>query len=187
MTILNKSLRGSQFVNRLQNFFAIISVSIAMGTFLSDAAMSEGLADPANKIVLTVSGDIKKTNKNNTAVFDIAMLDEIGTITFQTSTVWTEGVQTFEGVALNRLFDALGVEGGTIKASAVNDYAVEIPVSDAVEGGPIIAIRRNGSAMSLRDKGPLWIVYPYDGSPEYQSEIIYSRSIWQLDRIEILP
>jgi hypothetical protein len=39
--------------------------------------------------------------------------------------------------------------------------------------------------MSLREKGPLWIIYPFDSSPEYQTELTYSRSIWQLNRIEV--
>ena len=68
-----------------------------------------------------------------------------------------------------------------------HDYAVEIPVSDSVEDGPILAYELNGAPMSVRDKGPLWLVYPYDQNPEYRSEVIYSRSIWQLDRIEVLP
>ena len=38
----------------------------------------------------------------------------------------------------------------------------------------------------MRDKGPLWIIYPYDQNTDYQTEVIYSRSIWQLDRIEVL-
>jgi hypothetical protein len=50
-----------------------------------------------------------------------------------------------------------------------------------------VAYLRNGAEMSMRDKGPLWIVYPYDAKPDYQSELIYSRSIWQLDRIEVQP
>ena len=40
--------------------------------------------------------------------------------------------------------------------------------------------------MTLRDKGPLWLVYPYDADTAYQSEVIYARSVWQLDRIEVL-
>jgi hypothetical protein len=64
---------------------------------------------------------------------------------------------------------------------------VSIPVSDATSGGPIIAFARNGEAMSVREKGPLWIVYPYDADPAYQSETIYARSIWQLDRIRVEP
>jgi hypothetical protein len=41
--------------------------------------------------------------------------------------------------------------------------------------------------MSVRDKGPLWLVYPYDSAAKYQSEVVFSRSIWQLNRLEIAP
>lgn len=72
-----------------------------------------------------------------------------------------------------------------LTARAINDYSVEIPLADAVEGGPIVAYERNGAVMSLRDKGPLWIVYPFDSDPAYQTEAIYSRSIWQLEEITV--
>ena len=61
-----------------------------------------------------------------------------------------------------------------------------MPLTDAVEGGPIVAYRMDGETMSVRDKGPLWIVYPYDSDADYRTEVIYSRSIWQLDRIEVI-
>ena len=73
-----------------------------------------------------------------------------------------------------------------LRATAINNYAIEIPVSDAVNEGPIIAYLMDGKKMSVRDKGPLWIVYPYDANPDYRSEVVYSRSIWQLDRIEFV-
>ena len=76
--------------------------------------------------------------------------------------------------------------GDVLRARAINDYYVDIPVSDAIEGGPIIAYKMNGDVMLVRNKGPLWVVYPYDENPEYRSEVIYSRSIWQLDRIEVI-
>ena len=136
-------------------------------------------------VVLTVSGEISVTNAGDTAEFDIEMLEQLGTVTFSTSTIWTEGPQTFTGVALVDLLKAVGAKGTTLRAAAINDYAVDIPFSDAVEGGPIVAFKRNDAFMSLRNKGPLWIVYPIDQKNEYQSELIYSRSIWQLDRIEV--
>ena len=137
-------------------------------------------------MILTVSGDIAATNAGETAEFDLAMLEELGTTEFETSTIWTDGPQSFEGVALDDLMAALGVEGGTLRATAINDYSIEIPVSDAVEGGPILAYRRDGRAMSIRDKGPLWVVYPYDENADYRTEVVYSRSVWQLDRIEVI-
>ncbi|MEP6320715.1 MAG: oxidoreductase, partial [Paracoccaceae bacterium] len=82
--------------------------------------------------------------------------------------------------------EVIGVNEGTLKATAINDYAVEIPLEDAVDGGPILAYLSNGVPMSVREKGPIWIVYPYDSDPKYQTEVIYSRSIWQLDRLETI-
>ncbi len=59
-------------------------------------------------------------------------------------------------------------------------------MGDAVEGGPIIAYLLNGEEMSIRDKGPLWVIYPFDSDADFRSEVVFSRSIWQLDRLEIL-
>jgi hypothetical protein len=82
---------------------------------------------------------------------------------------------------------AIGVTSGMLKMYAINDYVVEVPVSDAVEGGPILAYAQNGERMSVRDKGPLWLLYPYDANPDYRTEVVYSRSIWQLVKIEVVP
>ena len=104
-------------------------------------------------------------------------------VTFETETIWTHGVQSFEGVRLKDLLDSINISNGQLRAIAVNDYAVNIPVADAVSDGPIIAYKQNGAEMSRRRKGPLWIVYPYDDKKSYQTETVYSRSIWQLDRL----
>lgn len=150
------------------------------------AAGADGLSTPTGDVVLSVTGNIAATNSGEAAQFDAEMLRALGETSFETTTIWTDGVQTFTGVELDDLLAVLGVEEGTLEATALNDYTVEIPVADAVDGGPIVAYERNGNAMSVRDKGPLWIVYPYDSSSDYQSETIYSRSIWQLDRIAVL-
>jgi hypothetical protein len=112
------------------------------------------------------------------------MLEALAATTIETSTIWTDGVHSFQGVSLAVLSERLGISGTNLRALAVNDYAVEIPLSDAVENGPIIAYKMDGKTMSVRDKGPLWIIYPYDSSADYRTEVVYSRSIWQLDRIE---
>ncbi|KJZ21033.1 oxidoreductase [Loktanella sp. S4079] len=149
-------------------------------------AAAEEFGLPEGEVVLTVSGEIEKTNVDDTAQFDMDMLMALESEIIETSTIWTEGVLTFEGVPLHVLIDHLGVSEGVLRASAINDYTIEIPVEDAVIGGPMVAYKLNDALMSVRDKGPLWIVYPYDDSDDYRSEVIYSRSIWQLDRIEFV-
>ncbi len=146
---------------------------------------ADDLGMPVGDVILTVSGAIKTTNVENTAQFDLAMLEALDGQTVETSTIWTDGTQTFKGVPLKKLIDYLGVQGDVLRATAINDYAIDIPVSDGVEGA-LLAYQLNGQPMSVRDKGPLWIIYPYDADPKYRTEVIYSRSIWQLDRIESL-
>ena len=146
---------------------------------------AQSLPAPEGEPLLTVTGNIALTNQGDAAVFDQAMLEAMDPVTITTSTIWTEGEQTFTGVPLAQLVDLLGAEGEVMMASAINDYTVEIPREDWIENGPIVAFLNNGEPMSIRDKGPLWIIYPYDDNPDYQTEVIYSRSIWQLDQIQI--
>lgn len=162
---------------------AAVAVALLVAPHVAGAG---GLDRPSAQVLLTVTGAIDLKNDGDAALFDRPMLEEIAPESFTTTTIWTDGEQRFEGTSLKGLLDLLGVEDGTLKATALNDYAVEIPVSDAVEGGPIIAHRRNGEEMSIRDKGPLWIVYPYDRNADYRTEQVFARSIWQLDRIEVI-
>ncbi len=162
------------------------NLAAVLAILSAPASYADTLDMPQDAVVLTVSGAITTTNVDDAAQFDVEMLSQIDATMIETTTIWTEGKQTFEGVSLEVLLAQLGVSEGTILATAINNYTVEIPVSDAVPSGPIIAYQMNGSAMSVRDKGPLWIVYPYDSSTNYQSEVIYARSIWQLNRLEIV-
>jgi len=166
----------------LSSFFkAVMFLTISvMPVWADDLGMAQG------DVLLTVSGAIETTNADGMAQFDLEMLEALDATVIDTSTIWTDGTQSFQGVSLDVLVDRLGLTGEILRATAINDYAVDIPISDAVEGGPIIAYRLNGDTLSVRDKGPLWIVYPYDSDASYRSEVIYSRSIWQLDRIVVL-
>ncbi|MAC78790.1 MAG: oxidoreductase [Rhodobacteraceae bacterium] len=146
-------------------------------------ALADVLPVPTGEVVLTISGAISNTNVDDTAQFDMDMLKAMDVETFETSTMWTEGVQTFTGVSLHALLEAVGADDVTIHATAINDYAVDIPPGDWKNEGPILAYERNGALMTIRNKGPLWIVYPFDSDARFRAEVIYSRSIWQLDRI----
>lgn len=139
------------------------------------------MAEQRGGVVLSVTG------MGAALEFSLEDLRAIGTESVATTTIWTEGVQVFTGTPLADFVDRLGIRSGTLNAFAANDYVVEIPLSDAVENGPIIAFERNGARMSLRENGPLWLIYPYDSNVAYQSEVIYARSIWQLERIDVVP
>ncbi len=145
-------------------------------------------AAPEGPVLLTVTGVPDAATPDGMVQLDREALAAMAGDEFTTSTIWTDGPQTFTGVSLHDLMAALGIDDAEmIIATAVNDYSVEIPASDAQDStGPIVALTQNGAPMSRRGNGPLWIVYPYDSDPEWQTEQTYSRSIWQLDRLEVV-
>lgn len=120
------------------------------------------------------------------SAFTLSDLDAMAQETVVTTTIWTEGVVTFTGPALSTVLEAAGIEGNTLTLIALNDYAIEMPAPGDEDTYPIVATRLDGAPMSVRDKGPYWIVFPYDSGPEFQTETIYAQSIWQLERIEAL-
>jgi hypothetical protein len=49
-----------------------------------------------------------------------------------------------------------------IDAVAINDYAAEIPADHVAAHSVFLALDHNGEPMRVRDKGPVWIIYPSD-------------------------
>ncbi|WP_299880202.1 molybdopterin-dependent oxidoreductase [uncultured Sulfitobacter sp.] len=167
-------------MNVLTPLSALILVGLSYGS-----AVAETLTAPKGEVLLSISGAITQDNGNGVVSLDLDQLQAMETMEFTTSTIWMEDEVTFTGVSLSALLDLAGAEGTAINAIALNDYKVEIPVDEITEEAPIVAYLMNGEEMSPRGKGPLWVVYPYDADPAYRSEVVFSRSIWQLDRIEV--
>lgn len=170
-------------MNSLRRFSAALMV--AAGLLSAAAARADSLPAPQGDVILTVSGAITNTNDDGTARFDMALLDSLPQHSFATSTIWTEGVDTYEGVLLTDLLDALGATGPNLLAKALNDYEISFPVADATGEGPLLAYRANGKPMSVREKGPLFIVYPFDAKAELRAEVYYNRSAWQLMLLQV--
>ncbi len=159
-----------------------------LSAFLMLAAVPAALAEiaaPQGEVILTVSGAIAETNHADGARFDLAMLQALPASGFDTTTTWTEGMTRFDGVPLKTLLDAVGAQGATVTATALNNYSVDIPFSVIEDQVPIVAYHIDGETFSRRDKGPLWIVFPYDAGPAYQTELIYGWSIWQLNGLTV--
>jgi hypothetical protein len=49
----------------------------------------------------------------------------------------------------------------------------------------LLAYSMDGKALTARDKGPLWIVYPRDDYPEIKDPLLDSRWVWQLKEIDV--
>jgi hypothetical protein len=145
---------------------------------------AEPLPMPKGPVVLTLSGNIERTNVSGQAQFDMPMLEALGLRSIRTHYSMVDKAHLFEGVALRAVLERVGAKGKVMKAAALNDYQVDIPLDD-LQYEPIIAMRADGQALKMRDKGPLWIVYPREAHRVLQDVKYDARWIWQLNRLHI--
>ena len=150
----------------------------------SMAATAEQLPMPTGEVILTVSGAIGKTNSQAGAKFDLDLLRALQWVEVNTFTSFTDGMQTFEGPRLSSLLDFVAASGTIIGAYAINDYFVDIPVTHAENQGVVLAIFHNGKEMTVRDNGPIWVIYP-QSEDEAKLKKFDNEMIWQLISMEI--
>lgn len=160
-------------------------IVMLLSFMVSTSIWAGDLAKPTGKVILTLSGNIENTNRDGKAVLDIASLEKLGVVSFQTTSPWYNGRTTFTGIPLQKLMDYVGAKGTVVKVTALNDYTTIIPLSDFKKYNVILALKINGEYMPIRDKGPLFVVYPYDSIPELNNQVYYSRSAWQVSRMDI--
>jgi hypothetical protein len=152
---------------------------------LHGAAFAGELPKPEGEPILTVGGSIENTNDDGLARFDWKMLESLGTVKIETMTPWYEKPVEFEGVPMKTLMDYVGAKGAEVTVVALNDYKSTVPMEDFEQFDALLAMKRDGEAMPVRDKGPLWLVYPYDTDPELKTDKYYSRSVWQIKEMQV--
>ncbi|BDX04424.1 oxidoreductase [Marinomonas pontica] len=156
--------------------FSFLLLILANNTVAADMADT-----PTGRVILTVSGAI---NTKLNATFDLAMLDALPQYTITTHTPWTQGLHTYRGFSAVDLLDHLGSTGTLLQITALNQYMTEVPLSDFLDNGAIFATRQDGREISVRNLGPIMVIYPFDEREELKSERIYGRSIWQVSHIK---
>jgi len=174
------------------NFFSIfkkctpfVQVALGVACVLGCLPGAQALEKPKGAVVLTVSGQLSQVNEGKTAVLSIPMLNQLPQRSVFTKSPWYPAGAEFTGPLLRDVLKAVGAKGKTITAYALNDYKTEIPLDDAIKYDVILAHLMNGKPMAVRDKGPLFVVYPFDAVPELQTQVYYNRSAWQVAHLHI--
>ena len=151
---------------------------------VSAAHAASELPEPTGTVLLRVSGAVERVNMADVAAFDRDMLEALDWVEVETYTSFTTGVQRFAGPTLASVLQAVGAHGASISATAINDYTVVIPREHADAHNVILAMDQNGRPMRVRDKGPIWVVYPLTES-EAEKKPFDGEMIWQLVELRI--
>lgn len=152
---------------------------------LSAGLGAQTLPKPKGPVILTVAGQISQRNAGDNAEFDAEMLDALPVAQFSTTSPWHAIPVIYAGPSLKSVLNAVGAQGKVLRMIAMNKYETTVPFDDAAEFGPVLARRADGNELMVRSKGPLLMIYPFDSKPKLKSDIYYSRSIWQLQKIVV--
>lgn len=160
------------------------------GLFLLAAVLpwlsqAQSLAKPEGPVILTISGNITHKNSANAAVFDAAMVDALAVSQVKTSAFWRKGLRTFTGPSLQSVLALVGAKGQSLRLIALDNYEVRVPVQDVTQFNPVLARKIDGVSLKVKDRGPLFLIYPFDDLPELKSDVYYSRSVWHLTQMVV--
>lgn len=126
------------------------------------------------------SGCNKSTELNDKALLALPQKQ------FVTHHSWSENAESFSGPLLEDVLDTTCGNTEKIKLTALNDYAIDMDFSQIKKYQPIVALSVNGKRLSIREKGPLWIMLPLDDHKDIAEKSMDGMMIWQLSNIKIL-
>lgn len=168
-------------------------------------ALALGLAAPvlaAGPVMLTVTGAVENPNRGavdpdydklfvfNDTSFDSAMefdLDALAALPQTTVRAdFPKGgpVVEFTGVSIAALAEAAGATGATVSVQALDGYAVEVPMSEMVEKGAVLALARDGKPLGIGSFGPAQLVFPR-AEREDLAEMADDWWVWQVYHVRV--
>ncbi|MCC0028935.1 MAG: molybdopterin-dependent oxidoreductase [Brucellaceae bacterium] len=98
----------------------------------------------------------------------------------------TETRSQVRGPRFDALLDHFGVDGEMVRVSGIDKYAADLPLDELKRYPVLLAYEINGKRLTLRSKGPVWVVYPFDDHPEIEDQLREARSVWQVGEVEVL-
>ena len=114
------------------------------------------------------------------------MLEQLGLARLRSWTPWTDGQPEFEGVP-GAAADGGGrrhrQRGARERAQRLREPPFRWRTSQRYP--VLLATRIDGQQLEVRDKGPIWIVYPWSTNPELDDLPTRRKSVWQLRSLHV--
>ena len=174
---------------------ALVAVSLLGGNFLSTPAKDNVISTSTiseNKTKMVVKEDtllsiqaLKNSGCDRAVQLNSEALLALPQQQFVTHHSWSDKAETFRGPLLQDVLNTACENSEKIKLTALNDYAIDMDFNEVKKYQPIVALSVDGKRLSVREKGPLWVMLPLD-KHNIKDRSLDGIMIWQLSDIEIL-
>ena len=149
--------------------------------------MMSGMAQAADPVILTVSGQIGKVTNQINRIYEFreSDLQALPQHAITTRTSWTPE-SVFSGPLMRDILRRVDARGTQVKLVALNDYAYTVSRDELEKYNVILARYLNHKPMEIKERGPLWLMYPLPDMPaEEKGPLLDAKLIWQVYRITV--
>ena len=149
----------------MKNILYVLIFSLPLSLFAA-----ERLPLPRGEVILEVSGAIQHTNVDGQAHFDRAMIEALPSGSIVTSNHILDKAVTYTGPKLEDLLLRLGANSQTIRVTALDEFTALISREDIVKYGVLLATHENSRQLTIDDRGPFFVVFPFDEYEELKND-----------------
>ena len=136
-------------------------------------------ATRGQKPVLEVIAD------NQKRTLTMAQLESMRAVEYRVAHPHIKRTATFQGVLVEDLAVALGIEGRDLRFEALDDYGAVIKAEDYEDYPILLAYRGDGKPLTIKDKGPLTIIFPIHAHADRFPGVKYgSQWVWYVSRVK---
>lgn len=146
--------------------------------FLLSAILTVFASSATAQTLLTIEHD------GVSVEYNLEELEALPQTKYVSGNPFFDGEQEYSGPLLREIFKDAGLlDQDSVSMRAINEYTINFPVADASKFDVVVATRINGKLLSVRDKGPLWVMYPFSHHEELSDPVYKGRTVWQLVKI----
>jgi len=138
-----------------------------------------------DNVMLEVTGNLSPSMDEDTVIILRRDVEKLPQKSITTTSHITDDPITYSGPLFTDLLNLAGAQGDLVTVVAWDDYLAEIKVEDLNKYGVILATHENGKQLSMENRGPMYVVFPFSDYPEIRNDLYYNKSVWQIKTIEV--
>ena len=141
---------------------------------------------PTKDVILTVTGKIGTTNKDNAIKMDLPTVESVGLVDYKVTDPFEKKDAVFRGPLMNNLLDLwqISKEATKLHIVALNDYVVDVPIAEVRKYPVVFALQQDGQYMPVSTRGPAMLVFPYNDF-QFNQTVFNDYWAWQIKTIEV--
>lgn len=113
-------------------------------------------------------------------------IDEKYVESISTNTPWHDDIAKYTGILIQNFLEQYeNGEFSEISISAMNGYTVDADIRTFVNAGAMLVWLMNDAPISVHNKGPIVVIFPWSQNGSLREDIFTSLAVWHVNSIHI--